>query len=85
MSTIVTEGVWTRHQSAYQGPSQNVVPSLEEVLSKNKARRATLAQERAAVQENQGPSSESTSNRGPGVVSRGSPVTRGRDVWNEVF
>ena len=59
--------------------------SLDEVLKQNKARKAALAQGRVAAQENQGPSSESTGNRGPGVVSGGSPVTLEREVWNEVF
>ena len=69
MSTVVTDSVWTRHKSALQDPSQNMLLSLNEVLRQNKARRAALAQGMTAVQENQGPSSESTGNRGPGVVS----------------
>ena len=85
MSTTVTDSVRTRHQSESQDPSQNVVLSLEEVLKRNRAQRAALAQRRAAAQGNQGPSSESTGNRGRGLVSGGSPVTLGREVWNEVF
>ena len=44
-----------------------------------------MAQGRATAQGNLGLSGESTGNRGLGVVSGGSPVTLGREVWNEVF
>ena len=77
MSTITVEGVWTRHQSMSQDPSQNVEPTLEEVLSQNRSRRA--------AQKNQGPSSKSTGNKGPSVVPGDSPGTVGRAVWNEMF
>ena len=85
MSTVVTDGVQTRHKSVSQDPSQNVVLTLNEVQRQNRARRAALIQGMTAVLENQGPSSESTGNMVPGVISEGSPVTLGRDVWNEVF
>ena len=84
-TTVVTDGVKTRKQSASQDQGQNQGLSLDEVIRQNRARRAAMNQGTPVVQENTVPSSVDTGIGNTGGVSACPPITLGKEIWNQVF